>query len=518
MLNAISNIYSINKLVEQSSDDQIIRATNIQLKTDDSTKTYFYVRKNKIDQIFQKLTDWTDGAKAKQKLAKNQIISNLKIIKDNPEFDKKFPNKERREQALVLMNKIIMTVNTTEKDITSSMIKRDLLSLNSFLRTYENIEKKSEHSDPVEDSSEGDFANSEAESDLNAAKGNNTGSNIIEVVGVDKYDGVTVVMQPSETNNFENNIKANISKNMSSILSKLANVTSVDVAEVVLNSVDPLVDGKLAEDTNSSPAESGPTISTTPAPIGKAIEQGSNAAEAATENTPSPVPFSSSSTTAEIKDSAKANPYLESLKTEWDPADDGYHTITKPFFITGGVPTSSMIAEAYLLPVSKQLNFAEEGSVVSSGREGHVVQGKHILHKHGDTDTQRDTRPYLKLSAKGPNSILVGASKVAKNDAMKQQILNRFKTELFQTYLDSFTKINEEYKKINSGRELETLVIVPISGLPGVLTEVESEVLASAVLAIQNENPDLKIHVSAAETLHESRIRSAYEEKIKDPT
>jgi hypothetical protein len=155
---------------------------------------------------------------------------------------------------------------------------------------------------------------------------------------------------------------------------------------------------------------------------------------------------------------------------------------------------------------------------VSSGREGDVIQGKHILHKHGDTDAQRDTRPYLKLSAKGPNSILVGASKVARNETMKQQMLNRFKTELLETYLDSFTKINEEYKKINSGRELETLVIVPISGLPGVLTEVESVVLASAVLAIQNENPDLKIHVSAAEINHENRIRSAYEEKIKDLT
>ena len=79
MLNAINNIYSINKLVEQSSDDQIIRATNAKLKTDDSIKTYFYVRKNKIDQVLQKLTDWTDGAKTKQALAKNQIISNLKI-------------------------------------------------------------------------------------------------------------------------------------------------------------------------------------------------------------------------------------------------------------------------------------------------------------------------------------------------------------------------------------------------------------------------------------------------------
>ena len=146
------------------------------------------------------------------------------------------------------------------------------------------------------------------------------------------------------------------------------------------------------------------------------------------------------------------------------------------------------------------------------------VKGKHILHKHLDTDTKRDTRPYLKLAANRPNSILVGASKVAKNNTMKQQMLNRFKTELFDTYLNSFSKINEEYKKINSGRELETLVIVPIPGLPGVLTEVESEVLATAVLAIQNENPDLKIHVSAAETLHENRIRSAYEEKIKDST
>jgi hypothetical protein len=400
---------------------------------------------------------------------------------------------------------------------------------------------------------------------------------------------LNVLPDPVSLSRLANMQKLNALPNLEPIISKVKNtdtqqadspppnlVASIDVAEVVLHNLDPVINGKPSEETNSSLeddeipdgddalsevgsgldsddedgavssseselpanetssdpavdvslveepssklAESAPTINTTPAPIGKAIEQGTDAAKATTERTPSPAPFGSSSTTADIKDSAKANPYLESLKTEWDPADDGYHTITKPFFITGGVPTSSMIAEAYLIPAGKKLNFTEEVDVFNSGLDGGVVQAKHILHKHRDTDTQRDTRPYLKLSAKAPNSILVGASKVAKNETMKQQMVDRFKADLKNTYLESFKKINEEHKKINSGKQLETLVIVPLSSLPLILSEVESEVLASAVISIQNEIQDLKIHISAAETLHENRIRSAYEKILKEST
>ena len=589
MINAINNIYSINKLVEQSSDDQIIRATNTQLKTDDSIKTYFYVRKNKIDQIFQKLTDWTDGAKTKQALAKNQIISNLKIIKDNPEFDKNFPNKDRREQALALMNKIIMTVSTTEKDITSSMIKKDLRSLNSFLSTYETIEKKSEHSNPVEDSSEGDIANSEAESDLNAAKGNNTDSNITELADIDIGEGVTVVMHPSEIDNFENNIKANISKNMSSYLSKLANVTSVDVAEVVFNTEDPEVDGSPYKETNSKLADSGTSInastvkkegiqesddglanmmklnklpelmtlsglanmqklnalpnleaitsqvkntdtkqadsppkiindpievaelvfnntnhavdgipnkeiSSTPAdgtvistvttaPIGKAIEPGTDSAEAATKSNPSSAQ-SSASSTAETKSTATDNPYLKSLETEWK-AKNGVYEVSKPFHITYDVPASHIIAQAYLLPVGRQLKLPGN-TKKSSGEESFVIK-----------------------NAEAPKLTRVGGNKLVINQRTAER-LEKIRTELFDTYLDTFVKISSEYKELKLGEKLETLVIVPISSVSETLADIESEALANALHAIQIENPTLKIVISADKDTHAAKIQADY--------
>ena len=565
MLNAISNIYSINKLVEQSSDDQIIRATNIQLKTDDSTKTYFYVRKNKIDQIFQKLTDWTDGAKAKQALAKNQIISNLKIIKDNPEFDKKFPNKDRREQALALMNKIIMTVNTTEKDITSSMIKKDLLSLNSFLRTYETIEKKSEHSDPVEDSSEGDVANSEAESDLNAAKRNNTDSNITELARIDIDEGFTVVMQPSETDNFENNIKATISKNMSSYLSKLTNVTSLDVAEVVFNSEDPEVDGSPYKETNSQPAEihlmreilkvvtikeyeseqvvspsanltasikvaevvlnnldplvngkPAETINTTPIPIGETIEQDMDASEAATENTPSPAP-SAPSSSAETKNTAKANPHLASLQSKWRPIGNGYHQITELFSITAGISTSSMIADAYLLPSDMRLTFQgkKTDTKIKSGI-GNLVKGQHTFPKNpfntrpniNSRESNYDTdRPYTQISVTRP-------PKIISFDALTKDQEDEFKAKLDAIYKSSIENIVKEHKNDNNDEDPKSLVITPIFQDVAKVSSVEINSLVDAIINAQASNPKLNINISAGSDNHKKLIQEAFEKKM----
>jgi hypothetical protein len=559
MLNAINNIYSINKLVEQSKDNQIIRATNTKLKTDDSIKTYFYVRNNKIDQIFQKLTDWTDGAKARQTLAKNQIITNLKIIKDNPEFDKKFPDKEKREKALVLMNKIIMTVNTTEKDITSSMIKKDLLSLNSFLSTYETIEKKSEHSDSVEDSSEGDVANSEAESDLNAAKANNTDSNITELAGIDIGEGITVVMHPSEIDNFENNIQANISKNMSSYLSKLANVTSVDVAEVVFNSEDPEVDGSPYKESNSQLAESTinnpmhalknvPPVGTEKmsnsslnaveipdiqlmretlkvvnhsgsTDVAKAIKKYESkqadsppmdAAEAATESTPSPA-SSAPSSKAETKSAATDNPYLESLNSKWSAKENGYFEVSKPFYITGAMPTSKILAQAYLLPEGKKLDFIGKKYVASNLNENQVVRGEHELREELDLSNQkRDLRTYLTLEVKLEMKSFKPSTKVAQNSAVLR-LQEEYKNSLITTYKDSVEKISAEYKKTNPGKELETLVIAPITSTEGILLPTERTALVSAVKEIQLGNPGLKIAISADRETHSDAIRAAYE-------
>ena len=77
MLNAINNINSINRLFSEAKDNQVIRAEDIGGNT--SVNVRFYSRKNISDQIWQKLTDWTKGAKNKQALAKKTIINNLNV-------------------------------------------------------------------------------------------------------------------------------------------------------------------------------------------------------------------------------------------------------------------------------------------------------------------------------------------------------------------------------------------------------------------------------------------------------
>ena len=411
------------------------------------------------------------------------------------------------------------------------------------------LKKKSEHSDPVEDSSEGNVANSEAESDLNAAKRNNTDSNITELVGVDIDEGVTVVIHPSEIDNFENNIKTNISKNMSSYLSKLANVTSVDVAEVVFNTEDPEVDGspyketnlqpaeihpmretlkavtikkyeseqavspspnltasievaevilnsldpvgnrKPAEEINSSSAESTPLINTIPAPIGEAIEQGMDAAEVATKSTTSPAP-SDPSSSAETKSTANANPYLASLKSVWNPSSIGRHEITTLFSISGDVNPSNIIAQAYIHPSGKKLNFP------------------------GDAKKSVGTASsYITVEAEVPKSnFFIGTGPIT--NSRTENRLSQFRQALLKTYLESFNKINAEYKQLNPGKELETLVIVPISSTDGTLSDSHVTALVSAVRFIQNENENLKIAISAEKDTHAARIRVAYEESV----
>ena len=105
MLNAINNINPINRLFSEAKDNQVIRAEDIGGNT--SVNVRFYSRKNISDQIWQKLTDWTKGAKNKQALAKKTIINNLNIIKLNSDFNTKFPDENKRKIALERIDKII---------------------------------------------------------------------------------------------------------------------------------------------------------------------------------------------------------------------------------------------------------------------------------------------------------------------------------------------------------------------------------------------------------------------------
>jgi hypothetical protein len=538
----------IHSFINSLKDDEVIRATDqklsdAELKKDKNAKfennkgaTHLYVRSGLLSKLRQALTSSTDGAIQKQHLAKELIFKTLDNLPDD------LKNNDSVKKSI---QNITDTLKNNElKDFTAGMIRNDLDVINDAFKLqegkvnplYENNPQK--QLNPL-------YKGSPTEPNPSKSGANNTvaattptaGKNIPPDGAEESFDsslGSEVknqekIMARSEEKS-ESDIYFDADEELASefesavddsAVSKISSdeviPTHFDTARLVLNSLDSAVDRSPVEDESSDPARSAETISTAPPKLREVIEKVTVLAEDAIESTPNATTSVSSSKT-ETKTNAKANPYLESLKTEWDPADDGYHTITKPFFITGGIPTTSMIAQAYLIPAGKKLNFAEEVDVLSSGLDGGVVQAKHILHKHRDTDTQRDTRPYLKLSAKAPNSIIVAPSNFTKNSKNKQQMLDRFKADLKNTYLESFKKINEEHKKINSGKQLETLVIVPLSSLPLILSEVESEVLASAVISIQNENPDLKIHVSAAETLHENRIRSAYEKILKEST
>ena len=66
----------------------------------------------------------------------------------------------------------------------------------------------------------------------------------------------------------------------------------------------------------------------------------------------------------------------------------------------------------------------------------------------------------------------------------------------------------------HSVKELETLVIVPISSTDGTLSDSHVTALVTAVRFIQNENENLKIAISAEKDTHAARIRVAYEESV----
>jgi hypothetical protein len=90
------------------------------------------------------------------------------------------------------------------------------------------------------------------------------------------------------------------------------------------------------------------------------------------------------------------------------------------------------------------------------------------------------------------------------------QDLVDFRINLFQAYMDSVNNVVAQYKQFNPGKELTSLVISPITSLPGTLSEVEITALVSALKYIQHENPNLNIAIAADEQQHADRIQTAY--------
>ncbi|CAM8621514.1 hypothetical protein MCEMSE6_00893 [Oxalobacteraceae bacterium] len=149
-------------------------------------------------------------------------------------------------------------------------------------------------------------------------------------------------------------------------------------------------------------------------------------AEYAIESTPNATTSVSSSKT-ETKTNAKANPYLASLKSVWNPSSSGRQEITTLFSISGDVNSSNIIAQAYIHPSGKKLNFS------------------------GDAKKSVGTASsYITVEAEVPKSnFFIGAGPIT--NSRTENRLSQFREALLKTYLESFNKINAEYKQLNSG-------------------------------------------------------------------
>jgi phytoene dehydrogenase-like protein len=174
------------------------------------------------------------------------------------------------------------------------------------------------------------------------------------------------------------------------------------------------------------------------------------------------------------------------------------------------MPTSKILAQAYLLPEGKKLEFFGKKGEASKLNKDQVVHGEHELRDELDlTNEKRGTRPYLKLEVKLEMNFFQPSTKMAQNPAVTRQA-EQNKNTLIAIYKDSIEKISAEYKKTNPGQELETLVITPITSTEGILLPVESTALVLAVKEIQLGNPGLRIAISADKKTHSDDIRAAY--------
>ncbi len=564
----------INAFIQALEDDEIIRASDQQLSDAELKKdknigfdnnkgaTHLYVRSGFFSKLRQVLTSRTDGAMKKQNKAKDLIIDALNSLPKELKNDNSVKNAFENIKQTLTSNDV--------KDFTAGMIKEHLNTINAALilrnRTAEmvsGVAKNNASPKPVAASpapvvlsptsvavsptvvaaspkvEEYESPNGSEESlktYTNDEEISNGGDDPLEfesyfsLFGVGSGDNSAKKIVPNlatkETNNKTEETSDSAYSNeeipdgddaLSEVVSGSDSddedgAVSSSESELPANetSSDPVVNGKPAEDTNSSLAESAPTINTTPAPIGEAIEQGMDAAEVATKSTPSPAPTARTST-AEAKSTETANRYLESLKSKWSANENGYFEVSNPFYITSEMPTSKMLSQAYLLPEGKQLEFFGKKGEPSKLSGNRIMHGEHELRDDLDlTNEKRGTRPYLKLEVKLESKPFQSSTKVAQNPAVLR-LAEEYQKSLITIYTDSVQKISDEYKKTNPGKELETLVIAPITSTDGILLEVESTALVTAIKEIQHSNPGLKIAISADKEAHSDAIRAAYE-------
>ena len=530
----------INTFIQALEDDEIIRATGQVLSDAELTKdknakfdnnagaTHLYVRSGLLSKLRQILTSGTDGAMKKQKIAKDLIIDALNSLPKELKNDNSVKNAFENIKQTLTSNDV--------KDFTAGMIKEHLNTINAALilrnMTAEMLSTATKNnasptpvaasptvvaaSPTVEEYVSPNGSEESLKTYTNNEEISNGGDEPLEfesyfsLFGVGSGDNSAKKIVPNlatkETNNKTEEPSDSALSNEEipdgdDALSEVGSGSDSDDEDGAVSSSeselpanetssDPAVDGSPVEELSSKLAESAPTINTTPAPIGKAIEQSMDAAEVATKSSPSPAPSISSSAT-ETKSSTTANPYLASLKSVWNPSSSGRHEITTLFSISGDVNPSNIIAQAYIHPSGKKLNLS------------------------GDAKKSVGTASsYITVEAEVPKSnFFIGTGPIT--NSRTENRLSQFRQALLKTYLESFNKINAEYKQSNPGKELETLVIVPISSTDGTLSDSHVTSLVSAVRFIQSKNENLKIAISAEKDTHAARIRIAYEESFR---
>ncbi len=466
----------IYNFINSLNDDEIIRATDQKLSTAELKKdknlnfdnnkgaTHLYVRSGFFSKLRQVLTSRTDDAMQKQNKAKDLIIKTLNDLPDN------FKNDDSVKQSI---KNITDTLKNNElKDFTAGMIRNDLDVINDAFKfqegkvnpLYENNPQK--QLNPL-------YKGNPTEPDASKSGANNT-------VAATTPTARKNIPPDGAEESFDSSLGSE-AKNQEKIMARSEEKSESDIYfdadEELASEFESAVDDSAVSKISSD--EVIPTYFDTAV-----------LAEYAIESTPNATTSVSSSKT-ETKTNAKANPYLASLKSVWNPSSSGRHEITTLFSISGDVNSSNIIAQAYIHPSGKKLNFS------------------------GDAKKSVGTASsYITVEAEVPKSnFFIGAGPIT--NSRTENRLSQFRQALLKTYLESFNKINAEYKQLNSGKELETLVIVPISSTDGTLSDSHVTALVTAVRFIQNENVNLKIAISAEKDTHASRIRVAYEESVR---
>lgn len=506
----------LHDFIVSKKDNEIIRATDQKLSASELKKEknlkfdnnldvrHIYVRTGIVSKFLQKITGSTDGAKEKQQKAKDLITNILDSLQKNL--------KSENVASRNAINSIKDILKQSKNDFTAGMIKEHLAVINNELETNKLTESpsnnakssnSSNHTNSVKNKSRKDEVTTPVKKDIPdvAIKSYQDEDDDID-------DGDSAKSEADSLSDTFYEDDAGSSSESESELSfssvNRASSTSVSDAQIeVLNKLEKSNDGSVDVNPKSgdiskstdTAATSKATNNASPAKNNETIKGGVAEVNTSSVSTTPLVPSASSN--EESNAFATTNTYIESMREDLWSTDQGYYEVSKPFHITGGVKTSKFLAQAYLLPDGKKLGFSEKNKGRFDRKTvGHVVKGEHKLRSNeSSTNAKSLAHSYLKLEVKSPD------------------IPN--KENLVKTYYNSVNNISDQYKKSNPGKELTSLVIVPLTSSSGDLSDVDISALVYALKYIQYENPNLNIVISADESEHKKRIQEAYEASWK---